>query len=340
MNVDTRPDHIDDLIAGYLVGEATPDQVSFVEAWRNENESNRKYFEQLKLILEKAASVTSAGQFDTDAAWKKLRSKLQDGGAVKTIPLRTDVLSLNFFVRIAAGLVILLMAGFFTYRFFNAGSTESVQILADKKTLADTLPDGSDVFLNRRTKIEYEFNKANDSHTAKLVGEAYFHINHNDRSRKTFIVEAEGVFIKDIGTSFNVKAYPDSPTIEVVVEEGEVMFYSEGNPGVYLRANGKGIYNKKTKIFTVSNPEPNVTAYKTKFFSFSANTLATVVQTLNEVYAAKIRIDDKLKNCRLTVSFNNENIDEIADVIAETLGLTVKRSGDVIRLEGTACVEK
>lgn len=43
-------------------------------------------------------------------------------------------------------------------------------------------------------------------------------------------------------------------------KEAEVMFYSEGNPGVYLKAKGKGIYNKKTKTFTVSDPEPNVTA--------------------------------------------------------------------------------
>ena len=134
-----------------------------------------------------------------------------------------------------------------------------------------------------------------------------------------------------------MKAYPDSPTVEVVVEEGEVMFYSEGNPGVYLKANGKGIYNKNTKTFTVSDPEPNVTAYKTKFFSFSNNDLRTVIKSLNDVYAEKIQIDQKLAGCRLTVSFNNESIDEIASIIGETLGLSVVRSGNLIRLEGSGC---
>ena len=335
-SLNTESDHIDDLIANYLVGEATHDQIALVEEWRNKNESNRRYFENIKLIFEKTASV-SAGQFDTDVAWQKVRSKLSAQGKGKTIAMNAEYSGYRFFMRIAAGIIILLTIGFFTYNYFRPPSVESTELLTDKKTESDTLPDGSGVFLNRQTKIEYSFNKQSNIHTAKLVGEAYFNVNHDDN--KTFIVEAEGAFIRDIGTSFNVKAYPGSTTIEVVVEEGEVMFYTEGNPGVYLKANGKGIYNKNTKTFTVSEPEPNVTAYKTKFFSFSNNSLDMVVEALNDVYPARIQIDENLKACRLTVSFNDENIEEIANVIAETLGLTITKSGSVIQLKGSGCGE-
>jgi transmembrane sensor len=332
-----KPEHIDDLIAHYLVGEAPPEQVAFVEEWKNKNESNRRYFEQFKLIYEMAATVPGTADFDTDTAWRKLRTKLRVKGKGKTTPMHAEYRGYKFFLRIAAGIIILLTIGLFAYNVFRNNSPQSLQLLADQNTEADTFPDGSDVFLNRQTKIEYFFNKKNNIHRAKLAGEAYFNINHDDD--KTFIVEAEGVFIKDIGTSFNVKAYPGSPTIEVVVEEGEVMFYTEGNPGIYLRAHGKGIYDKNTKTFTVAEPEPNVTSYKTKFFSFSDHSLDMVVATLNDVYTSKIQIDENLKNCRLTVSFNDENIDEIANIIAETLGLAVSKSGDVIRLKGSSCGE-
>ena len=84
-----------------------------------------------------------------------------------------------------------------------------------------------------------------------------------------------------------------------------------------------------------------MTAYKTKFFSFSNSSLTEVVQTLNAVYPTRIVIDDALRDCMLTVSFNDENIDEIANVIAETLGLSVVRSAaDVINLKGAGCGEK
>jgi transmembrane sensor len=330
--VKTRPNDIEELIASYLVGEATPGQAHRVESWRDESEENRKYFEELRLIFEKAGGQRELHQFDADIAWKNLRAKLKNKG--KSVPMQPER-DYRYLLRIAAGLVLLVVAGVFTYQYFKLRSNRFVEVMAENKTKTDTLPDGSGVFLNRQTKIEYQFDRKKKTHRAKLVGEAYFNINHEDT--KTFIVETSGVLIKDIGTSFNVKAYPDSPTVEVVVEEGEVMFYSEGNPGIYLQANGKGIYNKKAKTFTISHPEPNVTAYKTRFFSFSDNNLTTVVETLNEVYPQKIFINEEVKNCRITVSFNNETVGEIANVIAETLGLTVKKSGDTYTLEGSGC---
>ncbi len=328
------PDHIEDLIASYLTGEASAEETAFVEEWTNRDERNRRYFEDLKLIFKRAASVPIAEPFDTDKAWEKLREKLSQKKQGRTL-LFNPPSHYKLYWRIAAGILVLLTVGIFTYNYFKERPAESLELVAGQNTEADTLPDGSAVFLNRRTKVEYSYNTKRHFHRAKLRGEAYFNINHNDG--QTFVVEADGTFIKDIGTSFNVKAYPDSSTVEVVVEEGEVMFYAEGNPGIYLRKNGKGIYNKITKTFTTAEPERNVTAYKTKFFSFSNDSLASVVETLNDVYDAKIRIGENLKGCRLTVSFNDEDIDEISNIIAETLGLTVSRSGDVIFLKGPGC---
>jgi ferric-dicitrate binding protein FerR (iron transport regulator) len=197
------------------------------------------------------------------------------------------------------------------------------------------LPDGSDVFLNKKTELTYAFDKKKKNHVVKLKGEAYFNIQHDDE--KTFIIDAAGVFIRDIGTSFNVKAYPDSNTVEVVVEHGKVMFYTDKDSGVLLSANGKGVYNKSTKAFTVEQPEENALAYKTKFFIFSNTDLHTAVRELNGVYDKKIVLSQNLRGCHLTVSFNNEDIDEIASVMAETLGLTIQKSGNEIRLDGPGC---
>jgi ferric-dicitrate binding protein FerR (iron transport regulator) len=218
---------------------------------------------------------------------------------------------------------------------FSGTSPDKIEVITKNKPEADTLPDGSDVFINRESKLAYEYNAKKKTHVVKLKGEAYFNIKHKDDQK--FIVEADHVYIRDIGTSFNVKAYPNSNKIEVVVEEGQVIFYSDSDSGVYLKANGKGIYDKVTKKFTVEEPEPNVTAYKTKFFIFSDTDLETVVKTLNDVYPGKISIGDHLKGCRITATFNNESTDEIANIIAETLGLRVKKSGNVISLEGVSC---
>jgi ferric-dicitrate binding protein FerR (iron transport regulator) len=326
---------IDTIIASYLSGEATPAEIAFIDEWRKD-EDHQKYFSQLQLIFQKAASAPPAGEFDTDTAWKNVRARLERNPLRETVLLMDDAPSYRTFWKVAAGIIVLLSVGLFTYRLFKS-PLPSVELVALHKAKADTLPDGSTVFLNRQTRLEFT-SRGKNTHTAKLQGEAYFVVHHH--ANANLIVEANGTFIKDIGTSFNVRAYPDSATVEVVVDEGEVMFYTEGNAGVHVSAKEKGRYDRKTGKFSLSRPEPNVTAYKTRFFTFNNDSLSTIVHALNAVYETQIQIGENLKACRLTVSFNDEKIDEISQIIAETLGLTVSRSGNVILLKGSGCEDQ
>jgi transmembrane sensor len=328
-------DHIDDLIGKYLAGEAEHNEISFLESWMKEDPSNQKHFEQCKAIFDKASSINSLQEFDTDAAWIKMKSTLTKKTDAKTVQFPDQKPYRNLTWRVAASIILVVGVGYFAYRMIMPERLDSLEVISQKETISDTLPDGSDVFLNKKTELTYAFDTKKKNHVVKLKGEAYFNIQHDDD--KTFIIDAAGVFIQDIGTSFNVKAYPEANTVEVVVEEGKVMFYTDGDSGVLLSANGKGVYNKLTKTFTVEQPEENALAYKTKFFIFSNTDLQTAVHELNNVYDKKIVLGKNLSKCHLTVSFNNEDIDEIASVMAETLGLTVKKSGNEIRLEGSGC---
>lgn len=332
MNI--TPDHIDELISKVLAGEASAEEAAQVRLWADKSDENRKYLQQFELIFERASAMKDWQTFDVDAAWGKMRSKISDG-KTPVIPLHKPR-NTFFFLKLAAGIIIVLGIGFFGYRtFFGNKGLKAVEVIASGETVNDTLPDGSNVFLNKETKLDYAFDKNEKVHKVKLKGEAYFHIKHEDD--KKFLVEADETFIQDIGTSFNVTAYPESNTVEVVVETGEVHFYTSENTGIYLKAGGKGVYNKKDKTFAIDAPESNVLAYKTKFFSFSNTDLGSVVEALNEVYEKKLVISDNLKSCPLTVSFNNEDISEIALIIGETLGLQIKETDKEIRLEGEAC---
>jgi ferric-dicitrate binding protein FerR (iron transport regulator) len=241
----------------------------------------------------------------------------------------------NVYLRVAASVIVILGVGFFLYRSFDTSVTNTINVVADRKIETDTLPDGSAVTLNKQTQLAYSFDKKEKTHRVKLKGEAYFDIKHKDD--KMFIVEADQVMIKDIGTSFNVKAYPETNTIEVVVEEGEVQLYTATSDGIFVRAGGKGIYNKMTKTFSVDQPEANAAAYKSKHFVFADIELGAIVIALNNVYDRKITIAPHLANCRLTVTFSDESPEEIANVISETLGLSVTSDGPDLLLEGKAC---
>lgn len=327
---------IDELIGKYLAHEASPEEVAFVRTWVEENETNRKRFEQIRTIFDKAASVKNIPHFDTDAAWNKLRAKIQHESRDNVRTLRPD--PVNLIWRVAASLLLVAGIGYFAMvAMRDSNAYKPVEFATKSETLADTLPEGTRVFLNKTTQLAYSFDKKEKKHVVNLKGEAYFKINHEEN--KTFIVQAEEVYIKDIGTAFNVKAYPNQNTIEVAVEEGEVIIYTDSISGISILAGQKGIYNKITKTFSADKPEPNVISYKTKQFTFNDSNLEQVVSELNSIYEKRIVISDHLKKCRLTVSFQNEDIDEIALVIAETLGLSIIQSGGDIILEGRGCEE-
>jgi len=329
---------IEELIGKVLSEEATAEERILVSHWRAASPDNEKYFHQLKAIFENTSFSKSSHRYNADAAWEKVKSRIDNSKGIRTIPLHPEIQRSNLFLKIAASLLLVIGAAYLFNFYRTQNHPASLEVMSDNKTTADTLPDGTDVFLNRRTTLAYEFDKKKNAHVVKLKGEAYFKISHNDD--KKFIVETQGVFIRDIGTSFNVKAYPDSDLIEVVVEEGDVMFFSDTDSGVYLKANGKGIYNKKTKTFTVAAPEENVTAYKTRFFVFSDIDLASAVKDLNDVYGEKITLDESLKRCRVTVNFNDESIEEIAAILAETLNLEADKRNGIIHLYGTGCEEQ
>jgi transmembrane sensor len=272
--------------------------------------------------------------FDTDAAWMRLKDNLKKKPTTIIPITRPDRSIYDQWWKAAAAVILMIGVGIYLFRGSDS-AVQRVEVVAEKTAMGDTLPDGSNVFLNKKTKVVYAYDKKKNTHDVKLKGEAYFSIKHNEK--ESFVIDAGDVFIKDIGTSFNVKAYPGSDLVEVLVEEGEIIFYTADNPGIRLKESGKAVYNKKTKQFSIDQPDPNITAYKTRFFVFSGTTLGEAADALNKVYDTMIIVPDHLKACPITVSFRNESVEEITAVIAETLGLTVATENGKILLNGTAC---
>jgi transmembrane sensor len=320
-------DDIDDLIGKVLAGEATTEEQQWLDKWTKTSADNQRYLDQLRSIFEQVRTREPQLAFDADAAWQKVRSRLSEPTSVVRFPMASVI-------RMAAGIVIAVGVWFFLFR---KTATETFSLKADISTIQDTLPDGSIAFLNKRSTIAYEYSPAEQTRKLKLTGEGYFEVKHED-ARK-FIIETDEVLIQDIGTVFNVKAYPESDTIEVTVSEGEVRIYTRNNAGLNLRTGETGIYRKTTKEFTkLEQADTNVLAYKTKVFNFNNSDLQFVIQKINEVYNSKIKLDNpSLGACRLTVNFQGETLDTVIEIISETLKLTVTRGQNEILLSGAGC---
>jgi transmembrane sensor len=342
--VENRVDLIDDLIGKVLAGEASDKDKAFVESWLRENEANQKYFDDVKTIFDRASSTTVQLQFDTDAAWKKVKDRLSKGRVTSEKEIRPlksggTTGAGHTGMRIAASLFIIVALGYGVYEAVRP-RTQVQSVASGALTVQDTLPDGSTAFLNKKSEVRFEYNSREKTRKVKLKGEAFFEVKHQDE--KPFIIETDEVLIKDLGTAFNVKAYPESNTVEVIVEEGEVQIYTLLDSGLNLLAGEKGVYDKTFKKFSkLVKIDTNSLSYKTKVFSFNNTDLGSVVDKLNEIYGSKIRLaNDALRDCHLTVNFNDDKLETVIDVLAETLNLTVKRPDPLteeIILEGKGC---
>lgn len=323
---------IDELIGKVLAREATEPERKQVTDWLNQDQANQKYFDHLKLIFERATSKATAPEFDTEAAWARVKGKLNKGKAV-TLQPRSEEKAI--WLRIAAGIAIVLGVVYFLNN--PIAPPVPLVIASTEVTRQDTLPDGSTTFLNKQSQVSYTYNAKDKSRKVVLTGEAYFSVKHDEE--KPFVIEADQIRVRDIGTEFNLKAYPDKDTIEIIVTEGEVQFYTKDDPGLTVKAGEKAIYSKSGKQFyRIEKPDTNALSYKTKVFSFNNTELLSVITLLNEVYNSRIKLaNEKLYGCRLTANFKEDNALIIAEVIAETMGLTLTQNGNEIILDGTGC---
>lgn len=327
-------DYIDNLIALVLSAEATPEQFSELEQWKLASSENMEYFRQMKNLFDAALSANIPIAFNSDKAWEKLQQEIRYG---KNKPVvRTLNLSKKYYdiIRIAAMLLLVAGIGFAVYKVMNPTYTPAVFVESGEQVKELTTPDSTHIVLNRNTSIEYAYN--HKRRVVKLNGEAYFDIaNH---PAQPFEVLAGGIIIRDIGTSFNVRAIEKNDSLVVNVTNGEVQMSTDGKNFLILKKGEEGIYLKsRDEFIKMAIADTNAIAYKTKIFVFENASLQTVAQKLSEVYNVNIVVAATISNCHLTATFKNESVDAIIDIIVETLQLKLIKDQQRIILDGTGC---
>ncbi|MFN8340577.1 MAG: FecR family protein [Cyclobacteriaceae bacterium] len=188
-------EHIDDLIGKVLTGEASEQEQAQVEAWRSQRAANEQYFVQCRQILEEAGRAPEF-HYDERAAWERVKSTMHAGSRSRSFPVW----------RVAAAVAVVALAGYAISRWY-VEPIQQLSLRSEHAITTDTLPDGSVAVMNRQTRIEYAEARTDNQRRVKLTGEAYFDVRHLEE--KPFVIEtAEEVLIRDIGTSFNVRAFP------------------------------------------------------------------------------------------------------------------------------------
>ncbi|KAF2516630.1 FecR family protein [Flavobacterium foetidum] len=202
------------------------------------------------------------------------------------------------------------------------------------------LPDGSTVLLNDGSTLKYDQNSF-DSKTREvtLTGEAYFDIKHN--TDKPFIVHTGKVQTKVLGTAFNINARNSSDNIEVTVSRGKVQVGDVEKIYGVITPNQQIKVNKNTLSFEQNNVSAAiVTEWKSNYLILDDLNMAEAVSLIAQKYKVQILIsNEKIKNCRITASFlNEEDLDHVLKVISSVIETEYHYSkAGVVILDGKGC---
>lgn len=202
------------------------------------------------------------------------------------------------------------------------------------------LPDGSTVLLNDNSSLKYDQNSFNSkTREVTLTGEAFFDIKHNEK--KPFIVHTGKIQTRVLGTAFNINAKNSSDDIEVTVARGKVQVGDTQKVYGVITPNQQIKVNKSTLNFEQNTINAAiVTEWKSNYLILDDINMTEAVALISQKYKVQISIqNEKIKNCRITASFlNEEDLDHVLKVISSVLETDYHydKAGAVI-LDGKGC---
>jgi transmembrane sensor len=326
---------IDDLLAKYLADETDTHESDTISEWIIASEDNQKTFDHSKIIWDGAKNQQKV---DVDAAWTKLNiSKKKETEFIDNQKSKPAI-KLNWgsnFLKIAAVLVVLFGLWFVAAKQFIIPKNDVLTFKSGNQAIEKILPDGTKILLSENSEITYPKSFEGDTREINLTGEGFFDVHHD--AAHPFIIHTQGTDVRVLGTSFNVRAY--NAQVQVLVKTGRVQFSKNKNQVILIKGEkGEILANVDTIIKSEIAEVETVIKDKLNSFVFNKMSLGEVADALSKQFGKDIKFSqDKIKNCKLTATFENENLENIIAVIAETFNLKVDNQVDTIILSGEGC---
>jgi transmembrane sensor len=352
MGANYTQEQVDDLIARFLTGNISAEEQEILEQWINAMAENRSYFLQLRDVWRATAS---SGSYDTNTAWDSMqyRTAMEPPVAVNRW---------KYYFRVAASYTLpFLIGGGLVYAWSSLKKENSnnalVTVTSPKgATTKIELSDGTEVWLNAGSKLQYAQSYNLRGREVKLEGEAFFKVHTN--ARKPFTVRASDLRILALGTSFNVKAYPEDKTVVTTLVDGEVKIDGSKTTtpfGLMMKPHQMVFYKKqlttgnseqrKTPVSAgdtantapIESREVNnteiYTAWKDGNWIVAAQTMEELAVTMERRFNVRVIFkEQELKEYRFSGTFRQETLEQVLNILKLTAPLKYTIDKGVVTL--------
>jgi transmembrane sensor len=344
-------EYIWNLIAKKIAGEASPEELSELEGLLKSNpdlhyplqiiddlwKHNRHFIRQ---TAEDAFTTHVARMSEMNVDFKHEKTPEKESNFPGDLPANKNKKSFTgIFLGISAVLVIAVIAMRYIVPNFAGRETEFGQ-----KNLSEisthngsktnvVLPDGTVVKLNAGSRLTYDKEYGSTIREVNLMGEAFFDVVKN--KEKPFIIHTKKITIKVLGTTFNVKSYPNETTETSLVRGSiEVTFKNRPSEKVILRPTEKLIVADDELSLSTAKTKPRAqtsepvvaishlnytrqdstimeTAWVQNKLIFREELFKDLALRLERWYNVSIHFDDSdIQNLKFTGIFENETIQQ------------------------------
>jgi transmembrane sensor len=155
-----------------------------------------------------------------------------------------------------------------------------------------TLGDGSKVWLNSTTRMDFPFNFSGSKREIFINGEAYLKVAKD--SRRPFIINMPEGSVEVLGTEFNINTY-DTGVIKISLVEGSVKFSAPlGN--IKLRPGRQGVYLRNQNISEQPFDNRRTLSWRKGIFYFNESPLTEIIKIIPRWYNIKGVVIDNSRN--------------------------------------------
>lgn len=261
----------------FFEGEASIEEGMEIRSWMEASEENKRTFYKERKLFD--AILLHAEQTVPEQ-----RSKNSSRGRT----MRMEWLKM-------VGVVMLTLALSYLHQQYKTNKTplamNTISVPAGQRANI-TLPDGTNVWLNARSTIQYPTSFNDQKRMVILKGEAYFDVTKD--KKRPFVVQTDKYDVEVLGTKFNVEAYPEKEDFEAALMQGSVKVTSRLNIAqtVTLVPDQKA-YLKDGKLQVAAVDDFNSYRWKEGLICFNNKSFLNIMDDFEKYYGIKIVINNR-----------------------------------------------
>lgn len=329
-----------------LAGQCSPEDLRRFIKWLQSEDAEFEFSQEIeRLWAEYQRSQRES--FNKTALFNQILSRIKQGkDSHILLPFEAYQRKPKnyYYYKVAASLLILASLGLGLLKTFSTGDAEisgpkQEFIKAASKGQKSTifLSDGTKVRLNSDSEIRFASDYSDDSRIVYLEGEAYFEVVSD--SLKPFIVISKDIATIAVGTSFNVKAYPEEREIKVSLTTGRVKIkQNDGQDNqlfeLLLEPGYQAIYN--THKYTIRKAAFNLRqtlSWKDNILYFEDAEWGEIVDQLERWYGVHISIENEIYEDKLySGEFKDAPLKNVLESLSFTKGFDYRIEGDDIMI--------